>query len=249
LSEANVSIDWVDIDTVKPHPDNPRVGMLPAVVESIRKNGWHGALVVQKSTGHILAGNHRWLAAKSLGMRKVPVHVRDVDDATARRILLADNRTSDLAYYDEPKLQEQLALILAAEPDHKDTALEGTGYTPEDVQQMEMALAAGEPKEWGSLGTNEEARDRYDKSTIRQIGVILSAEEYDRVIPILKDILEEQGLDTISDAVLWLVEMHAKRHPPKATAGATADTAPPEGQHFTQSSTAATTPNEEGAGS
>jgi hypothetical protein len=212
-------IKWEDIDAVQAHPDNPRVGMLPAVVESIRKNGWHGALVVQRSTGFILAGNHRWMAGKSLGLKRVPIHYMDVDDQTARRILLADNRTSDLAYYNEPKLQEQLALILADVPeDKKDEALEGTGYNADDVQQMEMALAAGEPREWGKDGTQDDARNRYDTGTTRQLNLVLTADEYERVIPILKDVLEEQGLDTISDAVLWLIEMHAKRHPPKATA-------------------------------
>lgn len=206
-------IQEVDIDSVKPHPDNPRVGMLPAVVESIRKNGWHGALVVQKGTNYILAGNHRWLAAKSLGMRKVPVHYREVDDMTARRILLADNRTSDLAYYDEPKLQEQLALILESEPDHRDTVLEGTGYTPEDVSQMELALSAGEPMEWGSKGKPEDIEARYGVAGLRQVNVILNEEEYGRVIPVLKQIAADQHLDNNSEAILYLIEQYALKHP------------------------------------
>lgn len=41
----------------------------------------------------------------------VPVVWLDVDDATAKRIMLADNRTADLATYDEQILAEALASL------------------------------------------------------------------------------------------------------------------------------------------
>ena len=53
------------------------------------------------------------------------VHV-DVDDQQAKRILLSDNRTSDLATYDSPNL---IALIETLRPD-----LDGSGW---DVRSLE----------------------------------------------------------------------------------------------------------------
>lgn len=95
----------IKVADVQPHPENPRLGNLAAIGSSIEANGFYGAIVVQKSTGHILAGNHRYLAARQLGVETIPAIVVDVDDVTARCILLADNRTSDLGSYDDASPQ------------------------------------------------------------------------------------------------------------------------------------------------
>jgi len=98
----------VPIDTLTPHPLNPRQGDIGAIHQSITANGFYGAVIVQKSTGYIIAGNHRWKAAQHAGMTTIPAHVIDVDDDRARRILLADNRTNDLASYDDSALLDIL---------------------------------------------------------------------------------------------------------------------------------------------
>lgn len=115
------------VDMVRPHPDNPRVGNVDAIAESITVNGFYGALIVQKSSGHIVAGNHRWKAAVQLGMSHVPAIMVDVDDEEAVRILLADNRTSDLGKYDD----SALAALLSSLPN-----LDGVGYTPDDLAKL-----------------------------------------------------------------------------------------------------------------
>ena len=104
----NEAYELVDVGKIKPHPRNPRRGDLDALKDSVYANGFYGACVVQRSTGHILAGNHRFLAGKARGMKAVPVIWVDVDDDRALRILLADNRTADLADYDNAALAELL---------------------------------------------------------------------------------------------------------------------------------------------
>src|SRR5690348_11723717 len=106
-----------------PHPDNPRKGDVGVIGESIDAHGFYGAIIVQKSTGYVLVGNHRLLLAKERGAKKVPTIVVDVDDAAAKRIMLVDNRSSDKAGYDTQAL---LALLQA-----EGVELEGTGYTDE----------------------------------------------------------------------------------------------------------------------
>jgi ParB-like chromosome segregation protein Spo0J len=69
-------------------------------------NKQYRPIVVQKSTNKILAGNHTWLAAQSLGWEEIAVVYVDVDDVAAKRIVLADNRTNDLADYDGQILAE-----------------------------------------------------------------------------------------------------------------------------------------------
>lgn len=112
------------------HPDNPRQGDIGAIVQSIEANGWVGSLVAQCSTGHVLAGNHRLQAAAHVGMKKLPVHWVDVDDDTARRILVADNRTADLATYNDHALADLLVEM------GKTGNLDGTGYDGDDLDDL-----------------------------------------------------------------------------------------------------------------
>jgi ParB-like nuclease domain/DNA methylase len=115
--------ELVRVDDIQPHPKNPRQGDVSAIIASIKANQFYGACTVQRSTGYILAGNHRWLAARECELTHIPVIWIDCDDATAVRILLVDNRTNDLASYDDPKLAEMLADIL-----REQGTLDGTGY-------------------------------------------------------------------------------------------------------------------------
>jgi len=119
---APQKIETVPIRTLKHHPKNPRKGDVKSITESIEHNGFYGVVVAQKSTGYVLAGNHRMMAAKAAGLDSLPVAYVDVDDATALKILLADNRTNDLATYDNKELAELLADV------SNTIGLDGTGF-------------------------------------------------------------------------------------------------------------------------
>src|SRR3954469_8056045 len=92
------------IDQLVEHPDNPRRGDEAAIEASMAAHGFFGAVLVQASTGRIIAGNHRTRVARRTGAETIPVLFVDVDDDQARRLLLADNRTNDLATYDDREL-------------------------------------------------------------------------------------------------------------------------------------------------
>jgi ParB-like chromosome segregation protein Spo0J len=126
----NSRYEVVALELVQPHPRNPRRGDVRAIADLIDANGFYGAIVVQKSTGYILAGNHRWLAAKDRGHQTIPAIYVDVDDEHALRILTGDNRASDLGRYDDLLLTELLSEL---------PSLGGTGYDQAAVD----ALLAG----------------------------------------------------------------------------------------------------------
>src|SRR4029453_3692531 len=132
----------VPIEDVQPHPDHPRRGDVDRLAVSIDRNGFYGACVVQRSTGFILAGNHRWMAARARGLAEVPVIWVDVDLDQARRIMLADNRFSDLATYDEGALGALLAQVLDDSGD-----LIGTGYLESDLASLLSDLENFQPAE------------------------------------------------------------------------------------------------------
>lgn len=116
------------IDSLTVHPRNARRGNIKLIAESLAAHGQYRPIVAQTSTRHILAGNHTWQAAKSLGWTSIAVTWLDVDDAEAAAVLIADNRTSDLATYDDAAL----ATLLRSLP-----SLDGTGFDRYDLDKLD----------------------------------------------------------------------------------------------------------------
>jgi len=127
---VNLGYELVDPSTLKEHPRNARRGNIKSIDESVGSNGFYGAIVVQKSTRTILKGNHTYQVAVARRMASVPVIWVEVDAKTEQRILIADNRTSDLAGYEDKDL---LALLVEMQSEHN---LVGTGYNDDAVMRM-----------------------------------------------------------------------------------------------------------------
>ncbi len=149
VKRLTVATEDVDVALLKQHPRNVNQGDLGAVISSIQTNGFYGRLIVNKRNNHVLAGNHRLMAAKSLQMETVPVEWVDVDEDSEIRILLADNRTTRLG------LDDNFALTaLLAELANTEKQLDGTGYDFDDLNNFISDIA----REELSLTT-----DSYDK--------------------------------------------------------------------------------------
>lgn len=124
----------VPITAVTQHPDNPNNGDVEAIAESIEINGYIAPVIVQASTGYIVAGNHRYQALLGLGSQVIPAIYVDMDEVTAKRYLLADNRIAALAVLDNANLVQILT-----ELDDVDSLL-GSGYTKMDLEQLQTLL-------------------------------------------------------------------------------------------------------------
>lgn len=74
------------------------------MTESRRRFGQRKPIVLQASTGYVVAGNHLVQAARALHWTEVAANVQEMDDAEATAFMLADNRTSDLGGYDDALL-------------------------------------------------------------------------------------------------------------------------------------------------
>jgi hypothetical protein len=124
----------VDIDTVSQHPANPNNGDLEEICASIEINGVYRPVYVQDSTGWIVAGNGTYTAMTMLEAEQIPVIRLDIDDPTASRIMLADNKIAAMAVRD-PALE----LVLLLELD----SLLGTGYAQFEVDKMQALTTQG----------------------------------------------------------------------------------------------------------
>jgi hypothetical protein len=131
---SELAIEFIGIDTVEQHPKNPRVHDLDAIAGSLERFGQTKPIIVQKSTGYVVAGNGTRLAAKEkLGWDQIAAVLLEMDDETAEAYLAADNRTSDRAKYDS----EQLLNLLEGIDD-----LDGTGFDLDYVETLADATGA-----------------------------------------------------------------------------------------------------------
>lgn len=116
--------EW-PIDKVVPYENNPRTNKnaIESVAKSLEEFGWQQPIVVD-SQGIVIVGHTRLAAAKTLGIEKVPVKIANISEEKAKAYRIADNKTSDLAIWDNKKLLEELESI-------SDDVF--TGFNPSEV--------------------------------------------------------------------------------------------------------------------
>ena len=131
----------VPIDSVRPYEGNARVHDMDLIRGSLRRFGQYRPILVNKGTStgrvnEILAGNGTWEGAKAEGWSEIAATFVDVPADTAARIVLIDNRSNDLASYDDRLLVELLGSL-----DGDD--LSGTGWADGDLERMIAGLDGG----------------------------------------------------------------------------------------------------------
>ena len=113
---APMSVELRPLDAVRPYANNPRQNddAVEAVAESIRRFGFRQPIVVD-ADGVIVAGHTRFRAAQRLGLATVPVHVAtDLTPDEVRAYRLADNKTAELASWDDAMLSIELDALRGA---------------------------------------------------------------------------------------------------------------------------------------
>lgn len=109
-----MEVKSVSIDKIKPYENNPRDNEagVDAVANSIDEFGWQQPIVVDKNNV-IIVGHTRYLAAKKLGLKEVPVKVATgLTPEQVKAYRLADNKTGELTDWDMGLLDGELDDIL-----------------------------------------------------------------------------------------------------------------------------------------
>ena len=132
----------VPIDSVKLDPANVRrhgEKNLSAIKSSLSRFGQQKPIVVD-ADGIVRAGNGTWTAAKALGWKEITVVRTDLKGSEATAYAIADNRTGELAEWDEDALAQTLA---ALQIEDEELALD-TGF---DAKEIDALLAPDEVTE------------------------------------------------------------------------------------------------------
>lgn len=190
----------IPIASIQEHPDNPRLGNDEVVHDSIEELGFFGAIIVQRATGYVCAGNTRFRVMRDAGETALPGFWVDCSDDEADEILAVDNRASDLAYYDDSKL---VALLTSIKTNTGN--LDGSGYDDAAYELLIQAVNSdtilGGVRQGMTPGDRSEA---FDASDIRSIILPYAREDYDRVVDALGELRTRWGLDTNAEVVLRL---------------------------------------------
>ena len=110
LCGGNMQVIEKELSWLKPYANNPRnnESAVEPVANSIKEFGFK-VPIVATSDGEIINGHTRFKASKLLGLEKVPVII--ADDLTEEQIKafrLADNKTGELAEWNEELLAKEL---------------------------------------------------------------------------------------------------------------------------------------------
>jgi len=216
----------VPITSVTRHPENARKGDTARIEASLRAHGQYAPVVVHEPTGYIVKGNntHRVLA-DVMGRAEIMATFISCSEAQARAILVADNRSSDDATYDETGL---LALL---EQTERDGLLAATGYSQADLDDLGSTLAAladveEDPDPFGAddpdpvpstVDRSDAAKQdggleghvkAYDENPTRVLNLIFTVDQYQWVTNHLRNLSEdfeggyaETFLHLVGDAV------------------------------------------------
>ncbi|ACI20016.1 ParB/RepB/Spo0J family partition protein [Dictyoglomus thermophilum] len=97
IGEEENLIEKIPIEKIVPNPQQPRETLNPEtlqeLVESIKQLGLLQPILVRPKGDYyeIIAGERRYHAAKTAGLKEIPVIVKDIDDQSAWDIALTEN--------------------------------------------------------------------------------------------------------------------------------------------------------------
>jgi hypothetical protein len=129
-----MAIETVPIDSISPDPANARkhgARNLETVIASFRRFGQQIPLVVDKSNV-VRVGNCRLEAAKQLGWDTIQIVRTSLTSSEAIAYAIADNRTAELAEWDDDVLAAQLNGLLAEDEE----LLASAGFTDEELEEL-----------------------------------------------------------------------------------------------------------------
>jgi len=139
-------IKMIPIEEIIPDPRNPNTHP-PEQIELLTKNieyqGWRHPIIISNRTGTMISGEGRTMAARALGMEKIPASFQDYDDETQEIFsIIAENELDKRSIIDQKKEAD-----LMLEVDAGDFDMELTGKFEYEIENQMTAVHLEEIEE------------------------------------------------------------------------------------------------------
>lgn len=204
MTTEYVETRMIPLADLTPFPGNARRGDRARLLESLEVNGQYRSLIVRKQPDGalvVLAGNNTMQALEARGDERARCEIVTCDDATALRVNLVDNATTDRATYDD----EARARLIA----ELDGAVAGSGYTEDEAdailaryEEPEIVHVEEQTAEYNDSAEEREARKRshggddsktYESRGVRDIFLALPSAEADELGRLIMALRETWG--------------------------------------------------------
>lgn len=226
MTAEYVETDHILLSELKPFPGNAWQGDVEKIAESITEHGQYRPLVVRRTDDGqhvVVAGNHTMLALSSLGRSDSRCEVYRMDDETAVKINLLDNKSKEWGGYDNDALLELL------KPFADD--LSGTGYDPDELDDLIARLepAATVMPEIGPTAaryaeSEEEEQARRDRvesyeprhgggdgdGAMTELILVMTIANRTEAAELIKKVRDRDGDLTAGEIVLYALRTHAE---------------------------------------
>ncbi len=166
-------VAWRDVKTLKEYSNNARIHsdeQVQQIAKSIKQFGFNSPILID-GKGGVIAGHGRLQAARSLGMKTVPVVVLGhLTKKQKRAYILADNRIGENAQWNDAILNLELKAIQI-----DDVSMDGLGFSDADLARLlTFADTPTDPEsEWRGMPQF----DQKDKGPFRTIAVHFTDQE------------------------------------------------------------------------
>ena len=196
-----MNIEEIKIDELDLDPSNVRrhdASNLDAIRGSLKRFGQQKPIVVNEK-GVVIAGNGTLTAARSLGWDRIKIVRTELIGSEATAFAIADNRTAELATWDDGALVEQLSAL-----ELEDGALlEAAGFSSKELEGMVDDLVGLEPEKPQPAEMDEKADELPELATVEaktQVGEVVEVGKQKVIcgdcIETMKE-LEENSIDAI----------------------------------------------------
>lgn len=132
--EKRIEIEYVETESIQPNPKNTKKHgeeQVSEIANSMNRNGNNTPIGIRH--GIVLVGNGRYLAAKKLGLKYIPVvNLDHLTDEQARLYALADNKLAEKSEWDFDILIPELNDLMSS----IDLDLDLTGFNSIEIDNL-----------------------------------------------------------------------------------------------------------------
>src|SRR5271155_5015422 len=134
--KQKLAIEYRTVASLTPDPSNARLHtdkQVRQIAKSIEVFGFNVPILINAES-QVVAGHGRLEACKKLGITELPtIRLEHLSEHQARAFVIADNRLTEKAEWDNRLLGEQLKILSEAEIDF---SLEVTGFEMSEIDLM-----------------------------------------------------------------------------------------------------------------